>query len=221
MRSRWHAGPTSFGIWGRVLTTLFVVLMFPWSDLHPLFTFLFALPYVLLAGVVLWHVWQKDAVYTHRDGAELRLLETQTRARVRAAALGAGAFLVLAAIGSGPSTPAPFLPAVPFLLAGVSKMALEGVGTAILRLQRTPLVPLVALNVLNVVDTLATDAAIRAGHAAELNPFITMIGTPGKLAIVGACSGLLYWKRPQALVWPMLVFVVLTAYHFGGYLLTV
>jgi hypothetical protein len=53
-----------------------------------------------------------------------------------------------------------------------------------------------------VVDVVASDAAIRAGEAVELNPFVGAAGTGVKLVLVLACSLLLYRVRPHALIWP-------------------
>ncbi len=44
------------------------------------------------------------------------------------------------------------------------------------------------------------------------------IGGPAKLVLVAALSCLLFSKRPDALVYPALVFVVLIAYHVTGLL---
>ncbi len=59
-------------------------------------------------------------------------------------------------------------------------------------------------------------AAIGTGNAAELNPLVSIFGYPVKIAVVAVCSWLLYRKRPQALVWPVLAFLALTAYHVIG-----
>ena len=84
--------------------------------------------------------------------------------------------------------------------------------------RRSPFGTLILLNGLNVVDAIMSDAAIGAGVARELNPLILAVGAPVKLALVAALSLLLCWKRPQALVVPGGVFVVLIAYHLTGLL---
>ena len=75
-----------------------------------------------------------------------------------------------------------------------------------------------ALNALNVVDLVASDAAIRAGQAAELNPFVGTTGAATKLVLVLVCSILLYRIRPRALIWPTAAFLALTIYHVTGWL---
>jgi hypothetical protein len=44
------------------------------------------------------------------------------------------------------------------------------------------------------------------------------MGFPAKVALVAVLSGLLLWRRPHALVWPSLAFLVLGAYHLTGLL---
>ena len=71
---------------------------------------------------------------------------------------------------------------------------------------------LAAVNILNLADALLTDLAIRAGLATELNPVASAIGTPGKVALVGVASFLLYRIRPRALAWPTLVLASVVGY---------
>lgn len=71
---------------------------------------------------------------------------------------------------------------------------------------------LAAVNILNLADAILTDLAIRAGLATELNPVASAIGTPGKVALVGVASFLLYRIRPRALVWPALVLASVVGY---------
>jgi hypothetical protein len=93
-----------------------------------------------------------------------------------------------------------------------------GVLNGIAEVRDKPLALLVALNVLNVVDIVASDAAIRAGEATELNPFVGATGSRVKVALVLVCSVLPYRVRPRALIWPTMAFVALTAYHLTGWL---
>jgi hypothetical protein len=71
---------------------------------------------------------------------------------------------------------------------------------------------LAAVNILNLADAILTDLAIRAGLATELNPVASAIGTPGKVAVVGVASFLLYRIRPRALVWPTLALASVVGY---------
>lgn len=77
---------------------------------------------------------------------------------------------------------------------------------------RRALFLLAAVNILNVADATLTDLAVRAGSATELNPVASAIGTPGKLALVGVASFLLYRIRPRALLWPTLALALVVAY---------
>lgn len=77
---------------------------------------------------------------------------------------------------------------------------------------RRALFLLAAVNILNVADATLTDLAVRAGLATELNPVASAIGTPGKLALVGVASFLLYRIRPRALLWPTLALALVVAY---------
>ena len=71
---------------------------------------------------------------------------------------------------------------------------------------------LAAVNILNLADAILTDLAIRTGLATELNPVASAIGTPGKVALVGVASFLLYRIRPRALVWPTLALASVVGY---------
>jgi hypothetical protein len=87
-------------------------------------------------------------------------------------------------------------------------MSLKPEGTS----ERYALFLLAAVNILNVADAILTDLAVRAGLATELNPVASAIGTPGKLALVGVASFLLYRIRPRALLWPTLALALVVAY---------
>ena len=87
-------------------------------------------------------------------------------------------------------------------------MSLKPEGTS----GRHALFLLAAVNILNVADATLTDLAVRAGLATELNPVASAIGTPGKLALVGVASFLLYRIRPRALLWPTLALALVVAY---------
>jgi hypothetical protein len=87
-------------------------------------------------------------------------------------------------------------------------MSLRPEGTS----RRHALLLLAAVNILNVADAILTDLAVRAGLATELNPVASAIGTPGKIALVGVASFLLYRIRPRALLWPILALALVVAY---------
>ena len=77
----------------------------------------------------------------------------------------------------------------------------------------------VALNVLNLADVLFTRIAVHSGQAVEANPFAAWIGPGVKLAGVGVASALLARFRPRALVWLVVVFAALMAWHLSGLIL--
>ena len=77
----------------------------------------------------------------------------------------------------------------------------------------------VALNALNVADVLFTRAAVHSGLAVEANPFASWIGPGLKLAGVGVASALVARYRPRALVWLVVVFGALIAWHLSGLVL--
>ena len=77
----------------------------------------------------------------------------------------------------------------------------------------------VALNLLNLADVLFTRIAVHSGQAVEANPFAAWIGPGVKLAGVGVASALLARFRPRALVWLVVVFAALMAWHLSGLIL--
>ena len=83
----------------------------------------------------------------------------------------------------------------------------------------TTWVLVVALNVLNLADVLFTRIAVHSGQAVEANPFAAWIGPGVKLAGVGVASALLARFRPRALVWLVVVFAALMAWHLSGLIL--
>jgi hypothetical protein len=59
------------------------------------------------------------------------------------------------------------------------------------------------LNGLNLVDAALTMVVLRAGIALEANPFVRLIGLPGKLILVAVASAILVRLRPVALLIPI------------------
>ena len=79
-----------------------------------------------------------------------------------------------------------------------------------------PWVLVAALNALNVADVLFTRAALHSGQAVEANPLAAWMGPGVKLIGVAVASGLLARFRPRALIWLVLVFGALIAWHLSG-----
>ena len=75
---------------------------------------------------------------------------------------------------------------------------------------------LVALNVLNLVDAALTFYLVRAGVAAEANPFVEWLTLPGKVVFVAALSLLLWTLRPRALVLPLVGYGAVVCYSIAG-----
>ena len=59
--SRWRASPTTFGPVGRVLATLAVILMGPWTGIS-MFSILYVPVWIMLATMILKQVWQRQKV---------------------------------------------------------------------------------------------------------------------------------------------------------------
>lgn len=59
--SRWRSSPTTFGPVGRVLATLAVLLMGPWTAIS-VFTILYVPVWIMLAIIILRQVWQRQKV---------------------------------------------------------------------------------------------------------------------------------------------------------------
>jgi hypothetical protein len=77
-----------------------------------------------------------------------------------------------------------------------------------------------SLNVLNVADALMSRFAVAHRFAVEANPFVRLIGVPGKIAIVAILGTLLALVRPRALLWPILALAAALAYQVLGLILT-
>ena len=210
--SRTRGGPTSFGLLGRLAVTGVVMALLPWGMIGPL-ALVYLVGYLPIAFVVLRATWAATPV----DANEVVVLpprRSRLVLRIGCAALG-GAMAVAAAASGG--SPFAVVPGLVMVAVGATPLW-WGVLNGIAEVRDKPLALLVALNVLNVVDIVASDAAIRAGEAAELNPFVGATGSGVKIALVLACSVLLYRVRPRALIWPTMAFVALTAYHLTGWL---
>jgi len=210
--SRVRGGPTTFGLWGRVGMTAFVLAWLPWVHLG-FVSVLYLLAYVPIASVLLWAIWRRDVV-GRGDGSaaatERRLVE-----RVRLGTAITGVVLTGAAAAAHAS-PLGYLPAGLIIAIAMFPPAARAFAEAIRDAQARPIGALIFLNGLNVFDLILSDAAIGAGVARELNPLVVAIGPVPKLIVVAASSLVLLWKRPDALVWPALVFLVLAAYHLTG-----
>jgi hypothetical protein len=189
-----------------------VIALLPWRMAGPL-ALVYLLSYAPVAFVVRRSTWAATPI----DGNRLLTLppqRAQTALRVGCGLLGGA--IAAAGVASAGSLLA-VIPGGILLIAAVTPMwhpVVAGVAEMIER----PRSLLVALNVLNVVDVVASDAAIRAGEAVELNPFVGAAGTGVKLVLVLACSLFLYRVRPQALIWPVAAFIALTVYHLTGWL---
>ena len=59
--SRWRASPTTFGPVGRVLATLAVILMGPWTGIS-MFSILYVPVWIMLATMILKQVWQRQKI---------------------------------------------------------------------------------------------------------------------------------------------------------------
>lgn len=212
--SRVRRGPTTLGLWGRVTCTAIVLFFLPWGP-FTFVTVLYLVAYMPIAAILLAAIWRRDVVGPIETSAVVHAVSTLTTIRACAAGIGVALMAVALVAGAGPLG---YVPAAPFLFVAVWPGTAEGVDEGIEEAKARPLGALVLLNGLNVLDVILSDAAIGAGTASELNPFVLAVGTPVKLALVAACSVLLYWKRPRALVWPSLAFVVLAAYHLTGLL---
>jgi hypothetical protein len=210
--SRTRGGPTSFGLLGRLAVTGVVIALLPWGMIGSL-ALVYLVGYLPVAFVVLRATWAATPVDPNED-VLLPPRRSRNVLRFGCGALGAAMSVAAAASGGSPFAVVPGL-----AMAVIAATPLWwGVLNGIAELRDRPLGLLVALNVLNVVDIVASDAAIRAGEAAELNPFVGATGSGVKIVLVLACSVLLYRVRPRALIWPTMAFVALTAYHLTGWL---
>jgi hypothetical protein len=212
--SRVRGGPTTLGLWGRVGLTALIVSFLPRGHFS-LATVLYLVSYIPVAGLALSGIWRKEAIGPASEHAIAQHDRTVDRIRVWAAV--AGIALVAVALVDRAMILG-YLPAAPFFATALFRGWAEAVDEGITEARSRPVGTLVLLNGLNLLDAILSDAAIGAGTARELNPFVMAIGGPAKLASVAALSGLLFWKRPSALVYPALVFVALISYHLMGLL---
>lgn len=217
--SRTVGGPTSLGLLGRLAVTGGVLLFLPWGMVGPGLSplgLVMLLGYAPLAVVVLRSTWAPTPL---EAGHVYVLPRARTATGLRIAIAGFGAAIAAVGLASAGS-PLAVIPGGVLLAVAVTPLwgpVMLGVAEVLER----PIQIVVALNLLNVVDILASDAAIRAGEAAELNPLVGTVGSAGKVAIVLACSLVLYRIRPRALVWPLAAFFALTVYHLTGWLVMV
>jgi len=212
--SRILSSPTSFGLAGRLAITAVVVLILPFSGWIAPLGFVYALGALPIAFIVLRSTWAPTLVDADRV---FILPPRRTRTVLRWSLALLGAAMATVGIASGGS----WLSAIPGTVLAAAALAppiWSAVTLGLSELLEHPAQQLVALNVLNVLDVIASDAAIRAGQANELNPFVGATGTGIKLALVAICSALLYRMRPKALIWPLFAFAVLAVYHLTGWL---
>lgn len=202
------------GLWGRVALTALIVSFLPWGQ-FTVTTIFYLVGYIPIAGLALLGIWRKEAIGPASEHAIPH--DDRTVDRIRAWAAVAGIALVAVALVDR-AVILGYLPAAPFFATALFRGWADAAHEAIVEARERPVGTLVLLNGLNVLDAILSDAAIGAGTARELNPLVMAIGGPAKLALVAALSGLLFWKRPSALVYPALVFVALIAYHLTGLL---
>lgn len=212
--SRVRGGATTFGLWGRVVLTALVLFFLPWGRFNYT-TVMYLVAYLPIAGLLLRSIWRRDVVGPAAS-ADIAILESDLRS-IRVGGAVSGVALLAVAIGSR-ALVFGYLPGLLILALALCRPAAHTVAETVAEARKRPAGTLALLNGLNVLDAILSDAAIGADAARELNPVVLAIGTPAKLLLVGALSGLLYWKRPQALVWPTLAFAVLSAYHLTGLL---
>jgi hypothetical protein len=212
--SRVRPGTTAFGLWGRLALTAVVLFWLPWGIFTPK-TLFYLIAYLPIAALLLAGIWRRDLVGPASTVGMVFRIGTIQGIRVMSASIGAVLFAV--ALASRAALPG-YLPALSFVAVAAFPAAAVGVAEAIAEARAHPLGALVALNALNLLDLILSDAAIGAGVARELNPLVVAVGPWAKLILVAICSGLIYWKRPQVLVWPCLAFLVLAAYHLTGLL---
>lgn len=212
--SRVVGGPTSLGLLGRLFVTGVVVLFLPWAGWIGPLGFVYLIGYVPIAVAVLRSTWAPVPIDPGRNFVSPPD-RTRAAARFGIATLG----LCMAAVGlaSGGSWLA-VAPGVTLFAAAVISPAWRAIVLGIAEALERPIVLVFALNLLNVLDIVASDAAIHAGQANELNPFVGRTGSGVKVVLVLACSVLLHRIRPRALFWPVLAFVILSAYHMTGWL---
>lgn len=59
--TRWRAGPTAFGPVGRIVATVAVILMGPWTGVS-MFTILYVPVWIMLSTMILKEVWQRQRI---------------------------------------------------------------------------------------------------------------------------------------------------------------
>jgi hypothetical protein len=212
--SRVRRGATTFGLWGRLALTAVVLFWLPWGVFTPM-TLFYLVAYLPIATLLLAGIWRKDQVGPTSAFGLVFAVGRLQGIRLVSAAVGVG--LLVVALESR-SVFLGYLPALSFLGVAAFPSAALAVAEAMAEARAHPLGTLVMLNGLNLLDLILSDAAIGAGVARELNPLVLAIGPWAKLMLVAGCSGVLYWKRHRALVWPCLAFLVLAAYHLAGLL---
>jgi hypothetical protein len=125
---------------------------------------------------------------------------------------------VIAGAGHGPSMN-DVHDALPFVAVVVAGALWRPIASVVEGERTRSWVLVVALNALNIADVLFTKAALHSGQAVEANPFAAWIGPGVKLVGVGLASALLARFRPRALIWLVLIFGALIAWHLSGLIL--
>jgi hypothetical protein len=215
--SRIVGGPTSLRLLGRLFVTGVVLLFLPLAGWVGPVGFVFLIGYVPIAVVVLRSTWAPVPI---EPGRNFVFPPDRTRAAARFGIAALGLCMAAVGLASGGSWLA-VAPGVTLFAAAVINPAWRAIVLGIAEMLERPVGLVVALNLLNVLDIVASDAAIHAGQANELNPFVGRTGSGVKVVLVLGCSLLLYRVRPRALLWPVLAFVMLTAYHMTGWLVMV
>lgn len=106
---------------------------------------------------------------------------------------------------------------LPFLALPVLAASWDPLARGLEALVERPGRAAVLLNALNIADALFTALAVRAEGAVETNPFVRLIGLPGKIVLVGALSLLILRVRPRALAWLSLAFAGVLVWHLAGF----
>ena len=212
--SRIVGSPTSLRLLGRLFVTGVVILFLPLAGWVGPVGFVFLIGYVPIAVVVLRSTWAPVPI---EPGRNFVFPPDRTRAAARFGIAALGLCMAAVGLASGGSWLA-VAPGVTLFAAAVINPAWRAIVLGIAEMLERPIGLVVASNLLNVLDIVASDAAIHAGQANELNPFVGRTGSGVKVVLVLGCSLLLYRVRPRALLWPVLAFVMLSAYHMTGWL---
>jgi hypothetical protein len=214
--SRTVAGPMSFGLVGRLALTALIVVLLPWSGWIGPLGIVYSIGFLPIAVAVLRATWAPTPV---DDGRVFVLPASRALSALRWALGLLAVAMIVVAVASGGS-PLAIVPGAS-LLASTIPVAWRAVELGLADALERPVVLAISLNALNVLDVMASNAAIHAGQANELNPFVGRAGTGAKLMLVLVCSVLLLRIHPRALLWPVAAFTVLAAYHLTGWLLMV